>query len=375
MDMKRKAAIAAALMIVLTTAPAVSADESKQVYDPDKPVWTTSSEMTSSESTSDGAFTLSGNYGTVEYGSGKSLIVKLTSNSGTASVTGVTVQRKTSGKWVTAAKKNGGKLTSTSNSAAKGQSITFTFTPDLYFAKAVPGDHRLAFTITDGSGSSRNIYYVFNIVNNAEVTTDQASYDLMNTDTIRFTARLNTECELYPQVNELYYYENKKWVLVLPKKSALVSTDTKTVESGSTFESTLDLTRYNHNRMKSGKYKAVLGDDVSVEFTMYRPIDIKGTQVQSNGTTIRFVFTNKSNSAAKITAISALWYAEPSSGKWRALSPVGSTSYSLSVSKGKHKTRDVSVSDMYGKLKRGSYRMQVTMDDGTEVYGYFNVIE
>ena len=338
--MKRKAAIAAALMIVLTTAPAVSADESKQVYDPDKPVWTTSSEMTSSESTSDGAFTLSGNYGTVEYGSGKSLIVKLTSNS-----------------------------------AAKGQSITFTFTPDLYFAKNVPGDHRLAFTITDGSGSSRNIYYVFNIVNNAEVTTDQASYDLMNTDTIRFTARLNTECELYPQVNELYYYENKKWVLVLPKKSALVSTDTKTVESGSTFESTLDLTRYNHNRMKSGKYKAVLGDDVSVEFNMYRPIDIKGTQVQSNGTTIRFVFTNKSNSAAKITAISALWYAEPSSGKWRALSPVGSTSYSLSVSKGKHKTRDVSVSDMYGKLKRGSYRMQVTMDDGTEVYGYFNVIE
>ena len=182
--MKRKAAIAAALMIVLTTAPAVSADESKQVYDPDKPVWTTSSEMTSSESTSDGAFTLSGNYGTVEYGSGKSLIVKLTSNSGTASVTGVTVQRKTGGKWVTAAKKNGGKLTSTSNSAAKGQSITFTFTPDLYFAKAVPGDHRLAFTITDGSGSSRNIYYVFNIVNNAEVTTDQASYDLMSTDTI-----------------------------------------------------------------------------------------------------------------------------------------------------------------------------------------------
>ena len=57
------------------------------------------------------------------------------------------------------------------------------------------------------------------------------------------------------------------------------------------------------------------------------------------------------------------------------MDPAGDVSCKVSVKAGKRKTKDVKISDMYGKLKRGSYRMQVTMSDGKVVYGYFNVIE
>lgn len=351
--------------------------EKVKVQPEGKSAWGSSTEIVKSLSSSDGGFTLEGNYLDMFYGKGSELRLDLYTNNGTQlTISSVEVQRKLKGKWARAAKtdNSAGLTISRKTIGSSDNHSQIVITPDLYFKKQVDGLHRAILKIETADGDSRTFQYEFNMKHNADVSCKK-NYDLVSTKSITFTSTLNTECELYPDVNELYFWDEDKWNLVLPKKDDIVSS-TETVDEG-TFESVLDLTRYDTTSLRSGKYMVYLGDDVSAEFSMTRPVDVKGVQVRTadGSTKVQFTFNNRGSENVTLLDYTALWKA---SGKsWKALTPYSGadTSVKVSVSKGRYKARIVDISAMFGDLSEGSYRMRILTDSGEYVYAYFKIVE
>ncbi len=344
------------------------------VTDPNKDAWESSTEIVKSLSSDDGEFTLEGNYLDMFYGTGASLNLDLYTNNGTElTIKSAEVQRRISGKWA--------KASATDNKAAKSISKTqigggdnhavISFVPDLYFKKAADGLHRVVIKVETADGGTRTFQYEFNMAHNADVSCKK-SYNLVTTKSITFTSTVNTECELYPEINELFFWDNNKWNTVFPKKKKGIASETETVGEG-TYESVLKLTRYDTNALKSGKYMVYVGDDVTATFYLRRPVDVKGVQVRTAD--VQLTFTNRGSDAVNILDYNALWKA--SGSKWNAIPTRdgADTSAGVAVSKGKFKTRIVDISSMYGDLEQGSYRMRILTDSGDYIYAYFTIVE
>ena len=382
--MKKKMLLPLALSAFLAAgafnAPVFADEPAPQLVVPaGKSAWETSTEVVKTVSSSDGAYTVSANYTDLYYGTGRSLILDLKANSvsGEVKISSVTVQRKVNGKWVKAAAdiKAGRKISRTSLTAASPSS-RITITPDLYFKKAAAGEHRVRITLKGSDGKARTLSYSFNMISNVDVENAGKVYDPVSVKKISFKCTLNTECELFPEVNELYYKKGSKWVLVKPRDGEETASATETVSSG-TYTSVLDLTRYNTEELISGKYKVYIGDDTPVEFTLRRPVDIKAVQVRTNdgSTMVQLRFTNRSGKKITVSEYTKLWKANTKSGKWASIAPVGSISENLSVSSGKFRTKNLDVTSVFGTLPVGSYRLKVTTSSGESTYAYFDIVE
>ena len=332
------------------------------------------------------AYTVTADRDTVSVGSGDRMTVTVSTDiiSDMAYIyPTVSLQRYSEGRWL-GLKSNTDLNAVIVNSAQLGQvsekeyrnEAQFVFTPDLYSDMLSEGHYRLAVPVAAGE-KTVTLYYEFDIVKNAVTTSDKPAYDIRSTTRITFDTYLKQDEHVYPKVNELYFRENGKWVLVAPKKGKELVSETTLAKKGTTFTSTLDLTRYNRTSLKTGRYMVYVGDGIQSEFRLTNPVDVEAYQIdaqQDGNVKVRLTLHPRKYDVTEIDEYGEMYYY--TGGKWLKMDKRKSKlPGGLVLEKGYVYMQDFLVTDYYKQrdLKSGKYAIRLHLTTGEYMEVYFDL--
>ncbi|MBR4223330.1 MAG: hypothetical protein IKR73_00810, partial [Oscillospiraceae bacterium] len=256
------------------------------------------------------------------------------------------------------------------------RSAKLVFTPDLYADNIAPGHYRLAIPVSAGT-KTITLYHEFDITKNGFSTADKQAYDIRSTQKISFETYLNKDENVYPRVNELYFREDGKWVLVSPKKGREFASGTVSAKGGSTYTSVLDLTRYDKTELKTGRYMVYVGDGIRSEFRLTNPVDVEAYQIpaQNKGNIkVRLILHCRKYDSVDITKYGELYYY--SNGKWEKME--SKKTYlpgDLHLEKGMVYMQDYLITDFYKArgMKSGRYAIRLYTSTGEYADVYFDL--
>lgn len=256
-------------------------------------------------------------------------------------------------------------------------SVDLYFTPEAYSNDLSSGKYRIAQTIFTESGQKR-LYCEFDIADRAAVSTSQSSYDIMSTDNINISGYAVKAGEYYAEAEELYVYndDTEEWERIEPKNSEHTFPAHIYAASGDSISSFLDLTRYSRTKLKSGKYRALIGDNISCEFELTNPYDVyaRQTEPEKKGKKqVIITFVNTTDSDITVKGYGQLM--RRVNGKWRTVTASNTLDTEVTIP-AMHKWEKTMVLNKYynvSDLKKGSYRMKFPVSGGGYVYAYFEL--
>lgn len=259
-------------------------------------------------------------------------------------------------------------------------SHTIAFKPDYYVSGLKEGRYRAAVNVMTDNGIT-SLYQEFDMIEPVSVSTPSPVYYLNTTEKIYFTSVLNTNAMVYgPEIYDLYYYDNsgKGWVKQEPQSGKDIITVPHMAPAGNVISTYLDLTRYSRASMKSGKYRAVIGDNITCEFELKKPFEAEITEIPSSNQKIRqaaVTVTNTNPYDIKVNGYGELLKYE--NGKWKTIPLIKGKKLdtSLEIPSKRYVTKTMTLTDYYPytSLKKGNYCMKLPAENGGYIYAYFTL--
>lgn len=251
------------------------------------------------------------------------------------------------------------------------------FTPEAYSNNITAGKYRIAQTIYTDNGQKR-LFCEFSIADRAAVSTSQPSYDIMSTERIDISGYAVNAGEYYAEAQGLYVYndDTDEWDRVEPKETDRPFVSNVLLSSGDSINCFLDLTRYSRTRLKSGKYRALIADNISCEFEMTNPYDVYAEQFEPEKRgkkQIVITFVNTTDSDITVKGYGKLM--RQVRGKWITVTAGKALDTEVTVP-AMHKWEKTMVLNKYysaSDLKSGSYCMKFPTASGGYVYAYFEL--
>ncbi|MCI7766603.1 MAG: hypothetical protein MSJ26_01285 [Oscillospiraceae bacterium] len=259
------------------------------------------------------------------------------------------------------------------------QSVALSFTPEDYKLGLESGLYRVKIPIYS-DGRSITKYCEFNVIEGVEVTAPQNEYYLADTSEISLTVKVNKPSEIYRSESVMLYYKNEpsgQWEKVSPKdKSNTLSS--YQAAAGSTVTAKLDLSRYSVSSLKTGKYRAVVGEGLSCDFKLIAPYECSAVQFETKSPRLKQITITVINDTDRTVQLKNYGDLYRLSGnKWKK----------LELKKGKKLDTELTVpamtkwdksfylSDYYNlsDLKKGRYSIQLKDADGFVKYAYFDL--
>ncbi len=269
------------------------------------------------------------------------------------------------------------------NSANK--SAVLTFYPEEYCPSPEAGRYRAVINISTDSGQITK-YAEFDIAKSAVLKAPAKEFYLADTNKIMFTAFVNNDTELYAlSDNTLYgrlYRMEEDGVLhaVTDNYNADANIYTVPMASGSVFDYELDLTGYDKQCLKSGKYTLKLGDELSCEFTLKNPFDADVEQIPLESRRkkqVKVTVTNSAEAELIVNGYGRLKYYNTDKQRWDDVPLKKDVKLDTQMSiPAMHKwTKTLLLTDYYelGSLKKGSYRMIFPAENGYEITAGFEL--
>ncbi len=258
---------------------------------------------------------------------------------------------------------------------------TIKFCPDEYLKSAESGRYRAEISVITESGRVVPLRYEFEIISAADISTKSDSYNLLTTSKIDFTAYLNVDSRVYaPEICELQFFskDKNKWILVEPQSGKDIIADTVFAPAGAVVNTYLDLTRYSRSSMKTGRYRAVIGENLTYEFELKTPFDVKVTEIESADPKVRQIkitVTNENYADIKINGYGELLRYEKGSWKKLKLKKDASLDTSMTVPARHRWNMTMLLTDYYSyrNLKNGYYCMKFPAENGGFIYAYFTL--
>ncbi len=258
------------------------------------------------------------------------------------------------------------------------EKVQLKFSPELYKKDLESGRYRIPVYISTSSGKVTK-YCEFDIIGNAEITAEKSEYIIPETERINISAVLNREEMVYlEQCPTLSYYDKPSgiWSEIKPKTAASAALVSK--PSGSIISTYLDLSRYDRTRMKSGRYRAAVGENLFCEFVLKNPFEADVSIMPSENPRkkqVMVTITNESNADITVKGYGQLYRLEKN--KWKKLSmKSGKKADTDMFVPAMHKwQKSMLLNDYYStsSLKKGSYCMIFPTAGSGYVYAYFDI--
>lgn len=253
------------------------------------------------------------------------------------------------------------------------------FCPEDYSGSLATGEYRVVINIYAETGNVKK-YCGFRIIESAESSSELYSYPISQTEEIRFVTAVNRDQKIYtPNVYGLEYYnkETEQWEKVQPKASAPAAAPVE-VKAGEAVTSVLDLTAYDRTRLKSGTYRAAVGERFSHEFLLKNPYDVSAYEVITDSKRVKQVnitFVNESDFDITVKGYGQLLRSNGKSWKAVSLKQGKQLDTQITVPALTKWTRSMTLTDYYSvsALKSGSYCMKFPCEDGGFMYAYFDI--
>ena len=200
----------------------------------------------------------------------------------------------------------------------------------------------------------------------------------MSTERIDISGYAVNAGEYYAEAQGLYVYndDTDEWDRVEPKETDRPFVSDVLLSSGDSINCFLDLTRYSRTRLKSGKYRALIADNISCEFEMTNPYDVYAEQFEPEKRgkkQIVITFVNTTDSDITVKGYGKLM--RQVRGKWITVTAGKALDTEVTVP-AMHKWEKTMVLNKYysaSDLKSGSYCMKFPTASGGYVYAYFEL--
>lgn len=253
------------------------------------------------------------------------------------------------------------------------------FTPEAYSDKLTTGRYRIALTIYTEEGQKR-LYCEFTVLDQAAVKTSEESYDIQSTDRIDMSGYAVKAGDYYTEARDLYIFnaQSNEWDKIEPANNDLSSSVLFSAKSGDKVSAFLDLTRYSRTKLKSGTYRALIGDNITCEFRLTNPFDVSAEQNETESRRkkqITISFVNETENDITVKGYGELLRRE--NGKWKKISLKSGASLDTEITiPAMHKwEKSMLLNNYYSidSLKKGSYCMKFPVSGGGYMYAYFDL--
>lgn len=258
-------------------------------------------------------------------------------------------------------------------------SVTLPFTPEDYKLGLGSGLYRVKIPIySDGKSISK--YCEFNVVEGVEVTSPQSEYYLADTSEISFAVKVNKPSEIYRPESVMLYLKNEQsgeWEKVSAKNNSS-KLSTYQAAAGSTVTAKLDLSRYNISTLKTGKYRAVVGEGLSCDFKLIAPFDCSAVQFETKSPRLKQItitVTNDTDRTVELQNYGSLYRLNGNKWKKLELKKGKKLDTKLTVPAMTKWDKSFYLSDYYNlsDLKKGRYSIQLKDANGFVKYAYFDL--
>lgn len=254
-----------------------------------------------------------------------------------------------------------------------------SFCPDDYCGKLTTGEYRVVIPINVG-GKTVKKYCEFRIIESAECHTPLQEYIISQTDEIKFTTMVNRDQKIFtPDVYNLQFYNKEldRWELIEPILKSEPESPV-VITAGNAVSSVLDLTAYDRTRLKSGTYRAAVGEQFSCEFNLKNPYDVSAQEVPVESKRVKQInitFVNESDNDITVKGYGTLLRLDGSKWKTVSLKSGKKLDTQADIPAMTKWTKSMTLTDYYSfkSLKSGSYCMKFPCDDGSNVYAYFDI--
>lgn len=254
------------------------------------------------------------------------------------------------------------------------------FTPEAYSDKLTTGRYRIASTISTEEGRKR-CFCEFTVLDQAAVRASRESYDIQSTERIDMSGYAVKAGYYYGEAEELYILntETDQWDKIKPAYTDYSKGDVLIcAESGDKISCFLDLTRYSRTKLRSGTYRALIGDNITCEFKLTNPFDVSAEQTETESRRkkqIMISFVNETEKDITVKGYGELLRWEK--GKWKKVSLKRGASLDTQITiPAMHKwEKSMLLNNYYSidSLKKGSYCMKFPVSGGGYMYAYFDL--
>jgi len=254
-------------------------------------------------------------------------------------------------------------------------SVTLSFTPDEYKLDLESGLYRVEIPIRTKNKTVTK-YCEFRIAQPADIETAYDSYYIADTNTIELRINVNRTSEIYEP--QLFFRNGSsgEWERIKPKSD--YPENRRQVTAGSTVNTRLDLTRYNKSALKSGTYRAVIGEGLSCEFKLISPFECTAVQAETKSARSRQITItaeNRTDRTVKLSGYGQLYRLNKNKWEKVKLKNGKKLETELEIAPMTKRVKSFTLTDFYSlsSLKKGKYCVQLKDENGFIKYAYFDL--
>ena len=150
------------------------------------------------------------------------------------------------------------------------------------------------------------------------------------------------------------------------------------VTAGSTVNTRLDLTLYNKSALKSGTYRAVIGEGLSCEFKLISPFECTAVQAETKSARSRQITItaeNRTDRTVKLSGYGQLYRLNKNKWEKVKLKNGKKLETELEIAPMTKRVKSFTLTDFYSlsSLKKGKYCVQLKDENGFVKYAYFEL--